>query len=123
MREKTMLKSIEDLKEESSIVLNTHNLSSVKSTISRVKRFTNGSYIATQLEDLKIKVERTKNQKKRLSWTKKMRYMLVGQTTSYDCKNHEELRKMRATASNLKSEGVIVKITSNKLSALITREL
>lgn len=118
-----MLKSIEDLKEESSIVLNTHNLSSVKSTISRVKRFTNGSYIATQLEDLKIKVERTKNQKKRLSWTKKMRYMLVGQTTSYDCKNHEELRKMRATASNLKSEGVIVKITSNKLSALITREL
>lgn len=115
--------SLVELKVNSSIVLNTRNLSSAKSTISKVKKLTKGSYELKQHDDFKIEVFRLEDKPLEISWTKTMRSMIAGTCINHTFKNQAELKKVRATASNLKHDSVIIKIVSNKLSATITREI
>lgn len=115
--------SIFELKVGESIELKTNNIMSAKCTVSKVKRMTGGYYKVQQLENDTIIVSRETNKEKTISWTKKMRMMLVGSCLEVVFEDKSEIRKVRATASNLKHYGVHVVVENNKLNCKITREL
>lgn len=115
--------SIFELKVGDSIALKTSNLMSAKCTVSKVKRMTGGDYSVEQLEDESIIVNRKENKEKPISWTKKMRMMIVGTSFEVVFEDKSEIKKVRATASNLKHHGIHVVVENNKLNCKITREL
>lgn len=106
------------------IELKTLILSSAKVTISKVKRFKGGEFKCWRNEDtFKIFVQKTSDEPKVISWTQIMRNMITGQVMQVGLKNDSEVRRVRATASQLRIDNIFIKVTSKKLNVTITREI